>query len=75
MRRVGPGLASREWQPFQAKLPVEPMPAAVRTGLKTRPRQEKRQEKRQAKHQEKIVPLRFACGYRLGADSRAGALS
>jgi hypothetical protein len=72
---VGPGLASREWQPFQAKLPVEPMPAADRTGLKTRPHQEKRQEKRQAKHQEKIVLLRFACGYRLGADSRAGTPS
>jgi hypothetical protein len=72
---VGPGLASREWQPFRAKLPVEPMPGAVRTGLKKRPRQEKRQAKRQAKHQEKLVPLRFACGYRLGADSRDGALS
>jgi len=71
MRRVGPGLAWRERQPFQAKLPVEPMPAADRTGLKTGPRQ----EKRQAKHQEKIVRLRFACGYRLGADSRDGALS
>jgi len=75
MRHVGPGLASREWQPFQAKLPVEPMPAAVRTRLKTRPRQEKRQEKHQAKHREKFVPLRFACGYRLAADSRGGALS
>jgi hypothetical protein len=75
MRHVGPGLAWRERQPFQAKLPVEPMPAAVRTQAQASQRQEKRQAKRQAKHQEKIVPLRFACGYRLGADSRDGALS
>jgi hypothetical protein len=71
MRHVGPGLASREWQPFPAKLPVEPMQGAVRTQAQA----SQRQEKRQAKHQEKIVPLRFACGYRLGADSRDGALS
>jgi len=75
MRHVGPGLAGREWQPFQVKLPVGPMPGADRTGLKTRPRQEKRQEKRQAKHQEKIVPLRFACGYRLGANSLKMSIS
>jgi hypothetical protein len=75
MRHVGPGLAWRERQPFQAKLPVEPMPAAVRTQAQASQRQEKRQEKRQAKHREKIVPLRFACGYRLGTDSRDGALS
>jgi hypothetical protein len=79
MRHVGPGLAWRERQPFQAKLPVEPMPAAVRTQAQASQRQENRQEKRQAKrqakHREKIVPLRFACGYRLGTDSRDGALS
>jgi hypothetical protein len=75
MRHVGPGLASRERQPLQAKLPVEPMQGAVRTQAQAGQRQEKRQEKRQAKHQEKIVPLRFACGYRLGADSQDAALS
>jgi hypothetical protein len=64
MRHVGPGLAWREPQPFQAKLPVEPMPAADRTGLKTRPRQE-----------EIVSSKSFACGYRLGAISRKVGLS
>jgi hypothetical protein len=64
MRHVGPGLAWRERQPFQAKLPVEPMPAADRTGLKTRPRQE-----------EIVSSKSFACGYRLGAISRKVGLS
>jgi hypothetical protein len=68
---VGPGLASREWQPFQVKLPAEPMPAAARTAAPGKWRQEQRQEKRQ----EKIVPLMFACGYRLGADSQVVGLS
>jgi hypothetical protein len=75
MRHVGPGLAWREWQPFRAKRPVEPMPGAVRTEAQASQRQEKRRAKRQAKHREKMVPLGFACGYRLGADSRDGALS
>jgi hypothetical protein len=68
---VGPGLAGGLWQPFQGKLPVEPMLGAVRTAAPTRWRQEKRQEKRW----EKIVPLMFACGYRLGADSQVVGLS
>jgi hypothetical protein len=68
---VGPGLASREWQPFQAKLPVEPMPPVARTAAPPKWRQEKRQGKRW----EKIVPLMFACGYRLGADSQVVGLS
>jgi hypothetical protein len=68
---VGPGLASREWQPFQAKLPVEPMPPAARTTAPAKWRQAKGQEKRR----EKIVPLMFACGYRLGADSQVVGLS
>jgi hypothetical protein len=58
MRHVGPGPASPEWRPFQAKLPVEPMPTADRTAAPAKWRQEKRQEE--------IVPLKsFACGYRL----------
>ena len=72
---MGPGLASREWQPFPAKLPVEPMQGAVRTQAQASQRQEKRQAKRQAKHQEKIVPLRFACGYRLDANSLKMSIS
>jgi hypothetical protein len=55
---VGQGLAWREWQPFQVKLPVAPMPGAVRT--------EAPASRREEKHQEKIVPLMFACGYLLG---------
>jgi len=55
---VGPGLASRGWQPFQVKPPVEPMLAADRTAAPAK--------WRQAKRQEEIVPLKiFACGYRL----------
>jgi hypothetical protein len=63
MRRVGPGLAWRERQPFQAKLPVEPMLAAVRTGSRTRWRR-------------KIVSSKNdSCGYRLDANSQKMSIS
>jgi hypothetical protein len=72
---VGPGQAWREWQPLQAKLPVELMPGAARTAVPAKWCQEKGQEKRWEKRWEKIVPLMFACGYRLGADSQVVGLS
>ena len=72
---MGPGLASREWQPFQVKLPVEPMPGAPRTAAPASQRQGKRQEKRHEKRREKIVPLMFACGYRLGGRRTDSAAS
>jgi hypothetical protein len=63
MRHVGPGLAWREPQPFQAKLPVEPMPPADRTKAQTRWRR-------------KIVSSKNdSCGYRLDANSQKMSIS
>jgi hypothetical protein len=51
------------------------MPGAARTAAPAKWCQEKRQGKRWEKRWEKIVPLMFACGYRLGADSQVVGLS
>jgi hypothetical protein len=62
MRRAG--LPRWELQSVYRAPPVEPMLAADRKGLKTRPRPGK------------AVPLKsFACSYRMGVNSQDAALS